>query len=194
MSKSIVILMLVAVLVLAGCGAPAAAPTATPVPATDTPVPATDTPVPPTDTPVPATDTPVPPTDTPVPATDTPVPPTEEPEEEATETPEEEPAGAPVIPHPIAGIEDQCLTCHGEDGDMPVPADHEGRTVETCTACHQLGAEEGEAGEASAIPHAITGMEELCLTCHGPDGDKPVPADHEGRTVETCTACHQPES
>lgn len=164
----------------------------------------TATPIPPTDTPVPPTATPVPPTDTPVPPTVAPTEePTEEPTAEPTEEATEEPSegGIPAIPHSIAGIETQCLTCHGEGGLQPVPADHAGRTVETCTACHQLGAEDGEdmgdeeAGEGatSAIPHSIQGQEDQCLTCHGAGGLKPVPADHEGRGVETCLVCHQPQ-
>jgi mono/diheme cytochrome c family protein len=32
-----------------------------------------------------------------------------------------------------------------------------------------------------------------CFTCHGPSGIKPVPADHEGRTEDTCQVCHKPK-
>lgn len=56
-------------LLLVGCGAPAATPV--PPTATPTPVPLTPTPMPPTPTPVPSTPTPVPPTPTPVPQTAT---------------------------------------------------------------------------------------------------------------------------
>ena len=74
-------------LLLVGCGAPAATPvppTATPVPPTATPTPelptSTFTPIPPTPTSVPPTATPTPepptPTRTPIPPTPTPVPPT----------------------------------------------------------------------------------------------------------------------
>jgi len=194
---STVVLLVVLALLVAGCGgssaqptqAPVVEPAATSVPATNTPVPATNTPVPATNTPVPPTNTPVPPTNTPVPAT---VAPTEQPTEAAVE-PTEEPAGViATIPHAIAGIEDQCLTCHGPDGDKPVPADHAGRPVAACTACHQLADDAKPLG--SAIPHAIVGMEGQCLTCHGEAGTKPVPADHAGRPADTCTACHQPQS
>ena len=195
MFKRLTILMIVLVLLLAACGAPAAAPTA--APATQAPVvEPTATAVPPTNTPVPATATAVPPTATKAPPTDTPVPPTEEPTEEPTEQPadptEEPGSGIPEIPHAIVGIETQCLTCHGPAGVKPVPADHEGRPVDTCTACHQLEDDAGPLG--STIPHAIVGMEGQCLTCHGEGGVKPVPADHEGRPVDTCATCHQPQS
>ena len=60
---AVVVVLLIATL-LAACGAPAAAPTATPIPPTA--VPPTATPVPPTATPNPPTATPVPPTATPL--------------------------------------------------------------------------------------------------------------------------------
>jgi hypothetical protein len=41
------------------------------------------------------------------------------------------------------------------------------------------------------IPHPVEGQEQ-CDTCHGPDGMKPQPEDHEGRPVESCLICHQP--
>ncbi len=74
--------------------------------------------------------------------------PTEEPaveepavEEPAAEEPaKEEPAtptgGPPAITHPLEGRDD-CLMCHGEAGVKPVPADHTGRTNDTCATCHQ---------------------------------------------------------
>ncbi|MCU0508102.1 MAG: cytochrome b/b6 domain-containing protein [Anaerolineae bacterium] len=44
---------------------------------------------------------------------------------------------------------------------------------------------------ASLIPHPIEGQEQ-CETCHGANGMKPWPADHEGRPNESCTVCHLP--
>ena len=46
------------------------------------------------------------------------------------------PKGPPAIPHSLEGRSD-CLVCHGADGIKPFPADHAGRTKETCTACHR---------------------------------------------------------
>jgi nitrate/TMAO reductase-like tetraheme cytochrome c subunit len=168
-------------------------------------------------------------------ATSTPAPtasaePTATPRSEATATPKpqatEEPTseGPPAIPHSVEGRED-CLACHGLDGIQPFPADHAGRTSATCQACHKpTAASEGEAtatpkstasaeptatlqsGETATpksqatatptaagpppIPHSLEGHED-CLVCHGLDGIKPFPADHERRTPVMCPACHE---
>ncbi len=53
----------------------------------------------------------------------------EEDEDESSET-------ADIIPHPLDGRDD-CLLCHGETGLKPYPADHAGRTSDTCLTCHQ---------------------------------------------------------
>ncbi|MFQ5873676.1 MAG: cytochrome c3 family protein [Dehalococcoidia bacterium] len=39
------------------------------------------------------------------------------------------------------------------------------------------------------VPHELVGRED-CSACHGADGLKPVPADHEGRANDTCLNCH----
>jgi hypothetical protein len=43
-----------------------------------------------------------------------------------------------------------------------------------------------------SIPHTLTGRTD-CNLCHGPSGTKPYPADHAGRTNDTCTNCHKPQ-
>ena len=91
----------------------------------------------------------------------------------------------PVVPHPTEGQED-CVACHGTDGDYPFPDDHEGRGNELCTACHQVDVPESIPG----VPHPIEGRED-CLVCHGLDGVKAFPADHEGRQNSSCLVCHQ---
>ncbi len=45
----------------------------------------------------------------------------------------------------------------------------------------------------SAIRHTLEGRDD-CLVCHGESGFKPYPADHTGRTNNTCASCHQPAS
>jgi NapC/NirT cytochrome c family, N-terminal region/Doubled CXXCH motif (Paired_CXXCH_1) len=46
-------------------------------------------------------------------------------------------AGAPRIPHDLAGRDD-CLVCHNPAGGLrPAPADHSGRTKDVCQTCHQ---------------------------------------------------------
>lgn len=50
------------------------------------------------------------------------------------------------------------------------------------------------AGSIPTIPHTLEGRDD-CLLCHAPDSVvKPAPADHAGRTNESCQACHKPGS
>ena len=52
----------------------------------------------------------------------------------------------------------------------------------------------GSTVAAPAIPHDLAGRDN-CLMCHNPEGGmKPAPADHAGRTNDTCQACHRPEN
>jgi len=61
-------------------------------------------------------------------------------EEPAAEEPTaEEPVttgGQTAISHPLEGRDD-CLQCHGESAFKPFPADHSGRSNDTCTTCHK---------------------------------------------------------
>jgi hypothetical protein len=109
---------------------------------------------------------------------------------------------------------DTCLACHSAQGIKPMPVGHVGRTVETCTACHfaptagaptvaptkpaagaptavATAAPTKPAGTAKAQPADHAGRtSDTCMACHGPAGLKPVPASHAGRTADTCAACH----
>lgn len=105
----------------------------------------------------------------------------------------------PPVPHSLDGRED-CLACHQEGigGAPAVPDDHEGRTNETCTACHQASALESEEAQPAGdsqfpeIPHTLVGRAD-CLFCHedGVGGATVIPDDHAGRTNDTCVGCHQ---
>jgi hypothetical protein len=93
-------------------------------------------------------------------------------------------AEAPEFPHPALGRE-ECRSCHGVEGQQPIPADHKGRTNDTCQVCHK-------AAPAPAILHPVEGHE-ACLTCHG-EGQVvqfslPV---HQGRDETSCLTCHEP--
>ena len=92
----------------------------------------------------------------------------------------------PPVPHPAEGLED-CLACHGLDGDYPVPKDHEGRGNELCLACHQVDVSES----MPVVPHTTEGRED-CLVCHATGSVEPFPKDHEGRENTSCLACHMP--
>ena len=144
-------------------------------------------------------------------------------------------ATPPLIPHSLEGRRDQCLTCHGETGFKPYPANHKGRATDTCLACHKTAADSGAAPTATPepaltvtvtptqpaltvtvtpfepattvtvtptqaaggpppIPHTLEGREGQCLVCHAIGSVKPYPENHAGRTAESCTACHKPQS
>ena len=130
----------------------------------------------------------------------------------AAATPEAVPTsssgGPPAIPHDLAG-RDICQMCHNPDGGVkPAPGDHAGRTNDQCQMCHKPAAaaaatpasssegaagDEGEQTGAPGIPHDLVGRDN-CLTCHDPNtGMKPAPANHAGRTVDTCQTCHKPQ-
>lgn len=110
--------------------------------------------------------------------------------------------GIPAVPHPLEGRED-CVLCHGEGGVQPYPADHVGRTSDTCLQCHQpvstgesgaSGGDDDSIASAPAIPHDITGQENQCLACHYTGSIKPFPSNHEAYSNEMCESCHQPQS
>ena len=122
------------------------------------------------------------------------------------------PGAAPAIPHQVEGM-GECKNCHGPEGIKPAPANHAAFTSDICTNCHQApqasgapeatstpeddessGESEGESEGPPAIPHELAGRDN-CLVCHNPDGGmKPAPANHAGRTADTCQTCHKPQS
>jgi hypothetical protein len=139
---------------------------------------------------------------------------------EIAETKPESVGLAPPIPHGRQGFE-ACTTCHeqGAAGAPQFPLDHSGRTDDICSACHSsvssepISASNADATEESsspaaegsimegtegvaeipAIPHPVEGYA-ACTLCHeqGSATVPQFPPDHSGRSVESCTACHQP--
>ena len=85
--------------------------------------------------------------------------------------------------------------CHGGamEGIKAVPADHKGRSNETCLWCHAKDAEV-QTNAPPHIPHDLAGREQ-CTMCHSGamEGIKAEPASHKGRDVKTCTMCHAVE-
>jgi hypothetical protein len=91
-------------------------------------------------------------------------------------------AAAKPFPHPAAGRED-CRSCHGVEGAQPIPADHKGRTNETCQVCHK-------AAPAPAILHPAEGHT-ACLDCHGEGQVAQFTVKvHSSYTNDDCTTCH----
>lgn len=108
-------------------------------------------------------------------------------------------APPPQIPHPIGGNPD-CQKCHALNSTVrPMPADHAGRTNETCQACHvptiPPEGQATQAGKPPGIPHDLTGRAE-CLGCHnsGAASMPQIPQSHKDAnyTNGICTGCHQP--
>lgn len=117
----------------------------------------------------------------------------------ASGTPAAPPAGGPpFIPHPLEG-RDQCLTCHqtGVGGAPKVPADHAGRTNDTCRNCHQPKPV-APVIVPTRVPHPAnaTATQNSCVECHTSQGG--TSADivkqhqssiHASRGV-SCVDCH----
>ncbi len=100
-------------------------------------------------------------------------------------------AGVPAVPHPIQGRE-KCLSCHAAGGTRPFPLDHTFQTEQVCLNCHEMSAAAAAATPVTApsVPHATAGRED-CVSCHGAGQVRPFPADHQGRTDNTCLGCHR---
>jgi hypothetical protein len=92
-----------------------------------------------------------------------------------------------------------CFRCHGKL--VPVQPTTESRPIDaSCGLCHyELPASAAEVilgkkpvAPAPGIPHSLEGRGQ-CLLCHetGAGTATKVPADHKGRTNETCQACHR---
>ncbi len=84
-----------------------------------------------------------------------------------------------------------CVVCHEKLTSRPathpqiVSADHNARLA--CVTCHNPHSP--ALGPRPVIPHSVQGIQD-CLACHGPQGLKPVPQDHAGRTTDMCLLCH----
>jgi hypothetical protein len=93
-----------------------------------------------------------------------------------------------------------CLSCHvlaeGQaTTELPetATAESEGEEASEVESDSEEADEKEDAendGPAS-ISHTLEDRDD-CLICHGLDGVKPFPVDHEGRTPVMCQACHEP--
>lgn len=118
------------------------------------------------------------------------------------------PAGASGIPHTVVGRED-CRSCHGDEGTLALPDDHQGRANDFCQACHAPTSVpailhpvedhdlcldchgEGQVAEFTLDTHG--GRDNAgCQTCHEPAGVAPLPIPHAAEKHEDCVMCHGP--
>jgi hypothetical protein len=91
-----------------------------------------------------------------------------------------------VLPHPIEGFE-ECLVCHGFDGPVPYPENHQDFSTDICLVCH--GLEDTEPLTAPGfIAHSIV-ERERCSECHQVDL---LPATHQEQAFSDrqCVTCH----
>ncbi|MEJ2343529.1 MAG: hypothetical protein P8Y10_15185 [Gemmatimonadales bacterium] len=90
----------------------------------------------------------------------------------------------------------QCLTCHasGTEEAPASPANHEGRSGDTCLWCHAPDAVV-QTTAPTAIPHDLE-RRSACVMCHQNEAmtekAPQAPENHAGRPKETCTLCHMP--
>ena len=92
---------------------------------------------------------------------------------------------APSAPHRLENAPN-CLLCHGEERQWPMPATHEAIPVESCVLCHSSA----RLANVPPIPHSLEARDD-CVACHGEGGIVPMPEAHAGRTSESCLLCHE---
>jgi predicted CXXCH cytochrome family protein len=109
------------------------------------------------------------------------------------------PAEFPQVDLAAHNPDTSCLTCHNPHHPAPGSV---GASQKTEVTTPPTGG--GDSAETPSdtdktdsalppIPHSLEGRAD-CLMCHGPQGFKPNPADHEGRTNETCLSCHRSDT
>lgn len=85
-----------------------------------------------------------------------------------------------------------CLTCHAELLSRPEEFPQVEEGVHSlglpCVQCHDPMRPEAIVGPTRAHL-SYEGTD--CMVCHGSDRFQPAPADHEGRSLESCSRCHE---
>jgi hypothetical protein len=92
---------------------------------------------------------------------------------------------ASMIPHPIEGQE-ECQTCHGPQGPLPSPQNHQDFDLSMCQVCHSL--QQGQTPPPPPVSHSLVEREQ-CTECHALDlqPESHREADFNDRT---CLVCH----
>jgi formate dehydrogenase subunit gamma len=84
---------------------------------------------------------------------------------------------------PQVGPDASCSSCHHDQPSEP-PADHEGRSVATCTVCHDTSTL-----LAQPVGHTVEGWQE-CSFCHAADRLAPLEGGHNEIPDSECVQCH----
>jgi formate dehydrogenase gamma subunit len=91
---------------------------------------------------------------------------------------------ASMIPHPIEGQE-ECQSCHGPEGPLPYPENHDQFDLSMCQVCHSL---QSPKPAPPPISHSLIEREQ-CTSCHALDLQ---PESHQEVDFNdrTCLVCH----
>ncbi len=80
-----------------------------------------------------------------------------------------------------------------ENAYQPVPLKELPVAVEPSPVATPLSVISPAKAAIPSIPHGINDERSECSLCHAVDSQiRPAPADHQGRSDNTCTTCHQP--
>jgi hypothetical protein len=106
----------------------------------------------------------------------------------AAETSPNAPAGSVVLAKVQQGI---CVACHeariGRPADFPQVDLTRHYPGAACLWCHNP--HDATAVRPPEIPHSLDRLP-ACVTCHAPDGLKPVPVGHVVSSDAVCRTCH----
>lgn len=81
----------------------------------------------------------------------------------------------------------------GEKAYQPIALEELPVAVEPSPVPTPLSVISPQGAAIPAIPHGISDDRAQCSLCHAVDNPtRPMPPDHEGRSDNTCTTCHQP--
>ena len=107
---------------------------------------------------------------------------------------------APLVPHATAGLDERCVTCHGDPAlELGMPASHLAYRVQRCAFCHAGNPKQIQqppAAGVAALPapevtHPVSGAFATCLYCHRIGGKPSLPANHRSFNENTCRyVCH----
>lgn len=92
----------------------------------------------------------------------------------------------PMLAHPLKGFAN-CTACHNAQGLVKTAPGHSSLHANECLVCHQENPKLAAMTAAPMRPEHMSGA--ACTTCHGVDKHAPLPSDMAGRG-DNCWICH----